>query len=310
MKFRKRMLIAMMAFALAILCALFGCSSSSTQKSSGSASAASATASSQYTVNTTKNFCGITYDANTQWKYVKLVDTLYGDAYYVDAKENMFQFLVYGDNVCADDESLGSGCGLVEGLSCDNSSAQDRDGVAFRSGTVKNKHVLVGYDEETGMGCVVMLIVKDDEISDDLSKLRDLVFESIKFDPKIAAASYKPTTTSQSSQSSSSAAAETTQTNTPTVSQSNALKMAKQYLGTMPFSHDGLIEQLKYEGFSDEDAAYGVDNCGADWNKQAEKMAKQYLDTMAFSHDGLVEQLIYEGFTPEQAEHGVSSTGL
>ena len=36
--------------------------------------------------------------------------------------------------------------------------------------------------------------------------------------------------------------------------QALALTMAEQYLNTMAFSHDGLIEQLKYEGFSDEDA--------------------------------------------------------
>lgn len=95
-----------------------------------------------------------------------------------------------------------------------------------------------------------------------------------------------------------------------TTSQKNALKMAKSYLGTMPFSYSGLIEQLEYEQFSTEDATYGADNCGADWNEQAAKMAKSYLDTMPFSYSGLVEQLEYEGFTPEQATYGADTTGL
>lgn len=95
-----------------------------------------------------------------------------------------------------------------------------------------------------------------------------------------------------------------------TTEQKNALSQAKNYLGIMPFSHSGLIEQLKYEGYSDEAATYAADSCGADWNEQAAKQAQQYLDTMSFSHSGLVEQLIYEGFTADQAEYGVSAAGL
>lgn len=75
----------------------------------------------------------------------------------------------------------------------------------------------------------------------------------------------------------------------------------------MAFSYSGLIDQLKYEGFSESEAEYGADNCGADWNEQAEKKAKEYLDFMAFSYDGLVEQLEYEGFTHSQAVHGADS---
>lgn len=68
-----------------------------------------------------------------------------------------------------------------------------------------------------------------------------------------------------------------TETTTATKSQQNALKMAKTYLSSMPFSYSGLIDQLQYEGFSLEDATYGADNCGADWMVQAEKSAKTTL---------------------------------
>lgn len=87
----------------------------------------------------------------------------------------------------------------------------------------------------------------------------------------------------------------------------NALRKANEYLNYMAFSYSGLIDQLKYEGFSESEAEYGADNCGADWNEQAEKKAKEYLDFMAFSYDGLVEQLEYEGFTHSQAIHGADS---
>ena len=93
-----------------------------------------------------------------------------------------------------------------------------------------------------------------------------------------------------------------------TTEQSSALKMAAEYLDYTAFSHDGLVDQLEYEGFSTEDATYAADNCGADWNEQAARMAQEYRDYSTFSHKGLVEQLEYEGFTAEQAEYGASAT--
>jgi acyl-coenzyme A synthetase/AMP-(fatty) acid ligase len=86
--------------------------------------------------------------------------------------------------------------------------------------------------------------------------------------------------------------------------------MAETYLSSMAFSRTGLIEQLVFEGFSNEDAAYGTDAVGADWMNQAALMAETYLASMSFSRSGLVEQLVFEGFTPEEAEFGVASTGL
>ena len=77
----------------------------------------------------------------------------------------------------------------------------------------------------------------------------------------------------------------------------------------MPFSYSGLIDQLKYEGYSDDEAKYGADNCDADWNEQAAKAAQNYLEIMSFSRQGLIDQLEYEGYTPEQAEYGVSAVG-
>lgn len=95
----------------------------------------------------------------------------------------------------------------------------------------------------------------------------------------------------------------------PTIGQKNALSSAKSYLSIMPFSYSGLIKQLEYEGYSKDEAKYGVDNCGADWNEQAMKSAKEYINTMSFSRSGLINQLKYEGFTNEQAEYGVKAIG-
>jgi hypothetical protein len=87
--------------------------------------------------------------------------------------------------------------------------------------------------------------------------------------------------------------------------QRNARESAESYLATQAFSRKGLIQQLKYEGFSKKDAVYAVDAINVDWNKEAVKSARDYLDTQSFSRSGLIEQLEYEGFTPAQAKYGV-----
>jgi hypothetical protein len=86
--------------------------------------------------------------------------------------------------------------------------------------------------------------------------------------------------------------------------------MAQDYLDTMAFSRTGLIEQLKFDGFSTRDATYGVNSLHANWKKQAARMAQSYLDTMPFSRAGLIDQLDFEGFTHSQAVYGANKAGL
>lgn len=96
---------------------------------------------------------------------------------------------------------------------------------------------------------------------------------------------------------------------TPTIGEKNALRSAKAYLNVAAFSRSGLIDQLKYEGYSQSEAEYAVTYCGADWYAQAAKSAEAYLELMAFSRNGLIDQLEYEGFTYEQAVYGVTQNG-
>ncbi|MDR7870320.1 MAG: Ltp family lipoprotein [Tissierellaceae bacterium] len=97
---------------------------------------------------------------------------------------------------------------------------------------------------------------------------------------------------------------------TETLSQKNAVRMAETYLKTMPFSKSGLVDQLEFEGFSNEEATYAVNKISVDWKKQAVKSAEVYLDTMAFSRNGLIEQLEFEGFSNEEATYAVDEIGL
>lgn len=90
----------------------------------------------------------------------------------------------------------------------------------------------------------------------------------------------------------------------------NALSRAGQYLKYTAFSYSGLVKQLEFEGYSNEEAVYAADNCGADWNEQAVKKAKQYLDYSAFSKSALISQLEFEGFTHDQAVYAAEQNGF
>jgi hypothetical protein len=96
----------------------------------------------------------------------------------------------------------------------------------------------------------------------------------------------------------------------PTKADLNAVKQAKSYIRYQAFSYSGLIKQLKYEGYTDEQATYGADNCGADWYEQAAKCAKSYLKYSSFSRSGLINQLEFEGFSSDEATYGVDQAGL
>lgn len=99
------------------------------------------------------------------------------------------------------------------------------------------------------------------------------------------------------------------ETQSPTMGERNALGSAYNYLNFMNFSYSGLINQLLYEGYTQEQAEYAANNCGADWFEQAYGTAQNYLNFMSFSRKGLIDQLLYEGYTQEQAEYAVKKVG-
>ena len=78
-------------------------------------------------------------------------------------------------------------------------------------------------------------------------------------------------------------------------------------------SYSGLIEALVEEGYSQEDAAYGVDNCGADWNEQAVKAAKNWIEECDhhISYKSTIHYLAQiADFTLEQATYGADNCGI
>lgn len=95
--------------------------------------------------------------------------------------------------------------------------------------------------------------------------------------------------------------------NAPHIGTGGALAKAESYLSSDAFSYSGLIDQLEFAGYSEYEATYAADNCGADWFEQAVKKAKSYLDSSAFSYAGLIDQLEYNGFTEEEAKYGADN---
>ena len=100
------------------------------------------------------------------------------------------------------------------------------------------------------------------------------------------------------------------QTAAATENQQKALDKANEYVDTLPLSHDGLIKQLEYDGYTTDVATYAADNCSANWNKEAKEMAEQYMDSTTYTYKDMVQQLETEGFTKEQAKFGAKAVGL
>lgn len=102
---------------------------------------------------------------------------------------------------------------------------------------------------------------------------------------------------------------------TLTLEQLNAVGTAKSYLDTMPFSRQGLIDQMASEygsGYPVDVSTWAVDYLNPDWNAEAAEAAQSYLDSMSFSRDGLFDQLTSEfgsQFTAEQANAGLAAVG-
>jgi colicin import membrane protein len=95
-----------------------------------------------------------------------------------------------------------------------------------------------------------------------------------------------------------------------TSSQRQAVRKAESYLDFAGFSRKGLIDQLKFDGFNDEDATYAVDKIKVSWKEQAVRKAESYLDFAGFSRKGLIDQLKFDGFNDEDATYAVDKIGL
>ena len=90
----------------------------------------------------------------------------------------------------------------------------------------------------------------------------------------------------------------------------SAIEMAQNYLLTMPFSPSGLYDQLRFEGFSEEDSQFAVNCLVVDWDEMCYEKAVSYITNVGgFSKQSLIDQLVFEGFTKKQAKKAVKRLG-
>ena len=85
---------------------------------------------------------------------------------------------------------------------------------------------------------------------------------------------------------------------------------ARAYLASESFSRFGLIEQLRFDGFSLRDAEEAADALLVDWSEEAAKSAKWFLDEGGYSKVGLIKQLELEGFSTVEARAGLESLNV
>lgn len=92
----------------------------------------------------------------------------------------------------------------------------------------------------------------------------------------------------------------------------NACKQAMQTIRTSHPSYQGLIQELyEYEGFTEDEATFAADHCGADWNEQAKLRAEDMMHYQGYSRSGLIDWLVtYELFTSDQANYAADQVGL
>ena len=86
----------------------------------------------------------------------------------------------------------------------------------------------------------------------------------------------------------------------------NAIESAEAYSNVFAYSKKELIDQLKYEGFSEEIAECAAKSINANWKENCVKSAYSYLDLFSFSKEELIHQLDYDGFTPEEIDYAMN----
>ena len=95
-----------------------------------------------------------------------------------------------------------------------------------------------------------------------------------------------------------------------TDSQFKAVYSARRLFLFQPMSRRAVMTSLRISQFSEEDAAFGADHCGADWNEQARLWAKNCVSKNACSYAKLLKDLQWSGdFTPEEARYGADNCG-
>ena len=85
----------------------------------------------------------------------------------------------------------------------------------------------------------------------------------------------------------------------------NAIESAEAYSNVFAYSKKELIEQLKYDGFSEDIAECAAKSINANWKENCVRSAHSYLEIISYSKEELIHQLDYVGFTAEEIDYAM-----
>ena len=92
------------------------------------------------------------------------------------------------------------------------------------------------------------------------------------------------------------------------IGEQDALNEARDYISALGISKTRLTDYLIDDGFTESEAAYGVDNCGADWDQEALQKARSYMSVLGPSKDDLERYLLGDGFVDSEVEYAVNAS--
>ena len=105
------------------------------------------------------------------------------------------------------------------------------------------------------------------------------------------------------------AALEIQEENAKAERESDAQHFLNFYLGLNGFSKKSLKEKLIDRGFTEKESQHAIDQCGADWKKQALKSTKWKVERYDFLIPSIRDFLQSEGFTEEEIEYAIEHCG-
>ncbi len=85
-----------------------------------------------------------------------------------------------------------------------------------------------------------------------------------------------------------------------------ALEKAKSYVSSLGISKASLKDFLIGDGFTESQATYAVDNCGADWNQEALQQAQSFMSSLNLPKSELEKYLLIAEFTETEAQYAVN----
>lgn len=89
--------------------------------------------------------------------------------------------------------------------------------------------------------------------------------------------------------------------------QTDAAQRATDYLTYFTMSRQGIIDQMIFDGYDEQESAAAVDKLDVNWDEVAVRKAALYRTAFPMTEKRLTYQLRYDGFTEEQTARAVQA---